>query len=465
MGKNARDSQRRQRQRDDRRDRRHQGHRHRRRAISRPPRCRCSRNTIRTKAAPRVCSASRSTIRSRSRSATSTICPAYSTAPLPPAPTRCRASNSSCRSNRSCSTRRAARPSPTPAARPSFTRMAAGTKVGHVDAITEEGSVSPPRAMTGDARRRRARRAGRTDAARGGHGELRADAVIGLCRGLPHSWPASSLHFKRSAQPMRPSTFPTARYLVGDLQERIDGVERERAAPKLAHRNDPRLSVEAGRRRPVQLRSYMHQVRRIERLYARQRERADDALAAMSLSVVDSFATRGLEQPAPRVRATPAGRCVRRIDVLCRSSPSSTRGALPWSDNLQGGIAALRRRLRSTFEIFAMPDGLRVQRRHSLPSYPSCSAAADQLAIPALVLIGALDDWTPPVRCDWWMQRRQGKGAPVRLVVFPGAYHAFDKPGLRDGKWSFGHWLKYDAEATVRANVAMHDFLAAQLAE
>ena len=47
--------------------------------------------------------------------------PTFSTAPSRPAPMRCRASNSSCPSNPSCSTKRAPRPSRTPAERPSFT--------------------------------------------------------------------------------------------------------------------------------------------------------------------------------------------------------------------------------------------------------------------------------------------------------------------------------------------------------
>ena len=37
--------------------------------------------------------------------------------------------------------------------------------------------------------------------------------------------------------------------------------------------------------------------------------------------------------------------------------------------------------------------------------------------------------------------RRAGKGAPVKLVIYPGAYHAFDVPSLGDGMRSFGHWL------------------------
>jgi dienelactone hydrolase len=55
-------------------------------------------------------------------------------------------------------------------------------------------------------------------------------------------------------------------------------------------------------------------------------------------------------------------------------------------------------------------------------------------------------------------------GAPVKLVVYPGAYHAFDVPTLRDGRRLFGHWLKYDPDAATRSISEMHDFLATELA-
>ena len=58
-----------------------------------------------------------------------------------------------------------------------------------------------------------------------------------------------------------------------------------------------------------------------------------------------------------------------------------------------------------------------------------------------------------------------GKGAPVKLVVYPGAYHSFDNPDLSKELRVFGHWLKYDADATQRAVAEMHDFLAAQFAK
>jgi len=58
---------------------------------------------------------------------------------------------------------------------------------------------------------------------------------------------------------------------------------------------------------------------------------------------------------------------------------------------------------------------------------------------------------------------RAGKGAPVKLFIYPGAFHAFDFPNQGDGKQSFGHWLKYDEDAAQRSVLEARDFLATEL--
>ena len=79
--------------------------------------------------------------------------------------------------------------------------------------------------------------------------------------------------------------------------------------------------------------------------------------------------------------------------------------------------------------------------------YPLCGVAFEELNVPTLILIGEIDDWTPAKDCELWMKRRADRGAPVKLVVYPSAYHAFNDPAFADGREMLGHWLKYDAKA------------------
>ena len=67
------------------------------------------------------------------------------------------------------------------------------------------------------------------------------------------------------------------------------------------------------------------------------------------------------------------------------------------------------------------------------------------------MLIGALDDWTPALDCEAMKLRRTGEGAPLKLIVYPGAYHAFDVATLRGRPRTYqGHHLEYN-EAADRA--------------
>ena len=61
-----------------------------------------------------------------------------------------------------------------------------------------------------------------------------------------------------------------------------------------------------------------------------------------------------------------------------------------------------------------------------------CAGFNGTVSVPTVILIGELDDWTPAPACKKLMARRGGEGAPIRLVVYPDAYHAFDVATLRD---------------------------------
>jgi dienelactone hydrolase len=177
---------------------------------------------------------------------------------------------------------------------------------------------------------------------------------------------------------------------------------------------------------------------------------------------VDSFSTRGIEQacdrPMPDRQADAWGAM-----LYLSKLPFVDRERIAVLGSSQGAIIAMRLASASNVKLFDVPDGLNF--KAAVAFYPLCSAASERLAIPTLILIGELDDWTPAKNCEQWMGLRKGNGAPVKLVVYPGAYHAFDFPRLRDGMRRFGHWLKYDAEAAQSSTAETHDFLATHLSK
>jgi len=105
--------------------------------------------------------------------------------------------------------------------------------------------------------------------------------------------------------------------------------------------------------------------------------------------------------------------------------------------------------------------------RAAIAFYPPCRAFKDDMTVTTLILIGELDDWTPAVECrnmvdgrdDWGISRRKGDGVPVRLIVYPGAYHGFDIPALQKPVQYFGHHLEFNQAATDQASEELREFL------
>jgi dienelactone hydrolase len=182
----------------------------------------------------------------------------------------------------------------------------------------------------------------------------------------------------------------------------------------------------------------------------------------VSLSV-DSFSTRGIKETCVDMMPARQGDALGALLYLSKL-PFVDPKRIAIIGASQGGSVTLDIASTHSVDLFAIPDGLKF--KAAVAYYPLCSVATQQLSIPTIILIGELDDWTPAKNCEQWMVRRAGKGAPVKLVIYPGAYHAFDVPTLgEDGVRSFGHWLKYDADAAQRSVLEMHDFLATELAK
>jgi len=127
----------------------------------------------------------------------------------------------------------------------------------------------------------------------------------------------------------------------------------------------------------------------------------------------------------------------------------------------QGGTVALSAVEERAFDLFINPDNLAF--RGAVALYPWCIAAGARPAIPTLILVGELDDWTPAKDCVRTIARWGSVGPQVELITYPGAYHDFDVPDLQPGRKFFDHWLEYNASAANDANRRIREFLTQQL--
>ncbi len=254
--------------------------------------------------------------------------------------------------------------------------------------------------------------------------------------------------------------FDSAQYRVGQIQQRQARERGEIPASAPAETIEGYLSKPEGSG-PFAAVVYLHGCNGLSKNARDRVAKLMTGWGYVSLAV-DSFTTRGIKESC---------------DQLLPSGQADALGALHYLSKLafvdphriavigssRGGIIALQVASSHPVDLFAVPDELKF--KAAVAYYPLCGVATDQLTIPTIILIGELDDWTPAKDCERWMERRAGKGAPVKLVIYPGAYHAFDFQNLGDGRRLFGHWLKYDANAAERSILEMHDFLAAQLAK
>ena len=68
--------------------------------------------------------------------------------------------------------------------------------------------------------------------------------------------------------------------------------------------------------------------------------------------------------------------------------------------------------------------------RSAVAFYPNCRISSGlgwSARVPTLVLIGASDDVSSPQACRQMVDGARGRSALARIVVYPGAYHDFDR--------------------------------------
>jgi len=184
--------------------------------------------------------------------------------------------------------------------------------------------------------------------------------------------------------------------------------------------------------------------------------------------LVDSYTTRGIDHTCTPEKyiAEQSNIFKRKFDAygallfLSRQSfVDAHRVAVVGSS--QGGTVALSVVEERTFDLFVNPDNLAF--RGAVALYPWCIAAGARPAIPTLILVGELDDWTPAKDCVRKVAHWGSAGPPIELVTYPGAYHDFDHPDLQPGRKFFDHWLEYNADAADDANRRIREFLTHQL--
>ena len=113
----------------------------------------------------------------------------------------------------------------------------------------------------------------------------------------------------------------------------------------------------------------------------------------------------------------------------------------------QGGSVAIQ--VAKGGACFNYPDDLKYTA--VVAYYPWCNVSIDYLVSPLLVLSGEKDDWTPPDGCVY--QEDSVKGEDFEVVVYPEAYHCFDRPISRTEY--LGHTLEGHTQATVDSRERM----------
>jgi dienelactone hydrolase len=180
-----------------------------------------------------------------------------------------------------------------------------------------------------------------------------------------------------------------------------------------------------------------------------------ERLAAAGLAVIfpDSFGSRGL-----RTQCRVAERKVRSENERVADANAARRWlqSQPWTIKnrvsvvgwANGGMASLWAVQPHAAPRDGVPDF-----RSAVAFYPGCRRLGElawSARIPTLILIGKADDWTAPAPCEQMVAGARGRSALASLVVYPGAYHEFDRPDYPVRELT---GLAYTADGSGRAHI------------
>ena len=162
---------------------------------------------------------------------------------------------------------------------------------------------------------------------------------------------------------------------------------------------------------------------------------------------VDDFATRGLKETCADDFKPALADAYGALAYLA-SRPDVDAGRVAAVGFSQGGDTALK-----------IAAGAGTAPASFYPPCANLNGAA--LGIPTLIAVGAKDEATPARDCAELAKRQQPGMA--KLIVYPGAAHAFDLPEFGAGKEVMGMPLAYDRKAAQRSWAELRGFLASRL--
>lgn len=172
---------------------------------------------------------------------------------------------------------------------------------------------------------------------------------------------------------------------------------------------------------------------RSEQVLPRYRDWAEELVkGGKAVLLPDSYGSRGLG-PQCRVKERRiSGRRDRVADIIAaRKWLGQQAWVVPDRISLLGwasGASTLLWAVRPQLPEHVEPDF-----RSAVAFYPDCRASSGlgwSARVPTLILIGSRDDVSSPPACRQMIDDARGRSALTRIVVYPGAYHDFDRVNL-----------------------------------